>query len=1103
MRDRGDKLPPDQAIENAKSFLATLPAAVAPVIQSRARNILGHFYLRIGDRVRARSLLDEGYRHAPNDRRAIANRVLSLWLAESPAEAYRFGCDAAQADPGNEWAAAYAVQAASDAADVADPLADLPESLRQNATVLTSLLVFLRRREVVPEWWDRAREAAGLYPDNKDLTRAAALADVDEVSRDPTPAQTGVLSDDQRAKLELAVPCLDAAWREQRTHLTDPHSLAAQNLVAAMAGAHLLGDRQLAIELATVVADEGLTDWHPVVAAAQTAMNRGENALLTRLVTLCPEHPTVKFFAGIAALHRGDLGAAASAFAGAAVPDSEKVLIETFARIEKAKERVGHLTEDDFATALRLRRGDARAAVIISREAHRAGCRLAAENAYASAFALARRENSFAARSMAAMLAADRGRWADVIELIDQRVPPRANLEAWRLLTTAHAAEWPKRLRNRRFIDYLPNEITDLLVLANKALLLSQLGYLEDSLKIATDLSNADPNDSFSRLLRINLLGRLDRGETIKQDLDAIDLLNLHGASRHRVTLIHCVARDCGMGRALEAAYALLRERPDDADVAAGYVGLFTLSMLGEPRFALDPEPTTVAVGTWVELTPKHGSPRSFLLDEGDDFLGIGVFPPEHERARQVIGRQVGQKVSLPRAMVGPEIWTITGIRSRTLHAFRVLSDEFQDRFPGHGAFVSLQLENNDPTPFIEMADRRKEAVEYAFHAYPVGPMPLPVVARVLGETVLEFADRLRGTELGVQTCAGTLEELRNAVMLAHRVRGRGAVLDPYTAIASAVAGLLPALRAFFGTLYTPVSTLGLIERQKALSHHTRQLVADGTEEAIKAHCCVEVALYPDESKHQANQAARSFGSQLMDAAILAQNHNAILLSDDGYYRYVVRGIMGVDGLWLQAVMDATQTVGGLEPEGYLKAAVEVAGRNHRHVMLNVNLMVGAFEAAQSLSLTEFNALADHVGTPDADRAAHFQFVVSILRRLWILGARYDLLRVKRATGRILEKLLRCYPLDHWPLVVLELFEQAKGRARLQHYVVEWTRGHFLLNTVSPKTPVEEAIPALAPHKSQRRGPAKPQKATLKRRMLSAADALRPRSMRGAQGRWS
>ncbi|WP_267426543.1 hypothetical protein, partial [Methylobacterium sp. GC_Met_2] len=279
---------------------------------------------------------------------------------------------------------------------------------------------------------------------------------------------------------------------------------------------------------------------------------------------------------------------------------------------------------------------------------------------------------------------------------------------------------------------------------------------------------------------------------------------------------------------------------------------------------------------------------------------------------------------------------------------------------------------------------------------------------------------------------------------------------------------------------------------------------ADGTVEAIKTHCCVEVALYPDESKHQANQAARSFGSQLMDAAILAQNHDAILLSDDGYYRYVVRRIMGVDGLWLQAVMDATQPAGGLEPEGYLKAAVEVAGRNHRHVMLNVNLMVGAFEAAQSLSLSEFDALADHVGTPDADRAAHFQFVVSILRRLWILGARYDILRLKRATGRLLEKLLRCYPLGHWSLVVLELFEQARGRARLQHYVVEWTRGHFLLNTVSSETSAAEATPVLASQKSQRRGPAKSQKANLKRRsMPGAADALKPRSMTGTQGRWS
>lgn len=1103
MRDRGDKLPPDQALENAKSFLATLPASAAPVIQSRARNILGHFYLRLGDRAEARRLLDEGYEHAPDDRRAIANRVLSLWLAETPAEAYRFGCDAAQADPGNEWAAAYAVQAASDAPEVTDPLAGLPEALRQNAAVLTGLLIFLRRREIVPDWWDSARDAAKLHPDNKELTRAAALAVVDEISRDSTAALTGILTAEQRDRLKPAVACLDAAWREDRTHLADPHSMAAQNLVAAMAGAHLLGERHLAIELATVVADEGLTDWHPVLAAAQTTMNNDEHALLARLVTLCPQNPMLKFYAGIVALHRGDLRAAADAFAEAAIPEAEKVLIETFGRIEKAKEGGRSPTERDFANALRLRRGDARAAVIISREARRAGCPRAEENAYASAFILARREASFAARSMAAMLAADKGRWADVIELIDGRVPPGAPVEPWRLLTTAHAAEWPKRLRNRRFIGSLPGEIADTQVLSNKALLLSQLGDIEGALRITTTLSEADPNDSFARLLRMNVLRRLGHDEIVKQDLEAIDLLSLHGASRHRMTLIHSVARECAMSRALEAAYALLRERPNDAEVASGYVGLFTLVMLDEPRFAMDPEPTTVAVGNWVELTPKHGSPRSFLIEEGDDFLGTVVIPPGHERARQVIGRQMGDKITLPRAMVGPETLTITAIKSRTLHAFHILSAEFQERFPGHGAFVTLNIENDDLTPIIEMATRQNEVIQRALHNYDVGPMPLPIVARALGETVLQFADRLKGTDHHLKTCAGTLEELRDAVKVAHRVRGRGAVLDPYTAVVAAAAGLLPALRTFFGILYTPVSTLGLVERQKAQSVHTQQLIGEGIAEAIAAHCRVEVALYPDDPQSQANRAAQLFGSQLMDAAVLAESHDAILLSDDGYYRYVVRHIMGVEGLWLQATMDAAYQADVLRAHDYLIALNEIARRNHRHLMLNENLMVAAFERTENLPFTEFAPLIEHIGTPDADRAAHFLLVVSVLRRLWVLGARYEILRVKQATSRILEKLLRCYLPKHWPLVILEMFEQAAGRFRLQRFLLEWAEGHFLLQTVGPDASEERTTLTMTSPRSERRGPANPQMASSSRRMLGAAGVRRPRSIGGAQNRWS
>ena len=117
--------------------------------------------------------------------------------------------------------------------------------------------------------------------------------------------------------------------------------------------------------------------------------------------------------------------------------------------------------------------------------------------------------------------------------------------------------------------------------------------------------------------------------------------------------------------------------------------------------------------------------------------------------------------------------------------------------------------------------------------------VPLGVVARGLGGDVVSFAQFIRQLGGQIVTCAGSAEERARGIGLARRYRGLGAVLDPYTAWVAAEIGVLPALKAWFGTLRTPASTTtmidGMINRedegrgreQMTLSYHDGQFYRD------------------------------------------------------------------------------------------------------------------------------------------------------------------------------------------------------------------------------------------------------------------------------------
>ena len=298
IRDRAKALDGTEALERFTDLLRGLPYSASPVIRFRVKANIGLCHLRLGNPEEASKWLLEAYDHAPNDPRAIGNKVLGLWIAGSPKDAHSFGTAALASDPGNELAASYIVRVTGDLPAGADPLSDIPEELRDRETVLLGEVAARCRRGEAPLWWERARYAVKKYPQNDELKAFAAFAEVDEVSQDPAVQQSRELRQDQRAAITLAAEVLDADWRSRKGTLSRPFDNAVANLTAAMVAFHLSNQQTRALELIEVIVDQRIEEPGPIANALQVAFDYNRRDLIERLLRLAPNDPDLAFFHG-------------------------------------------------------------------------------------------------------------------------------------------------------------------------------------------------------------------------------------------------------------------------------------------------------------------------------------------------------------------------------------------------------------------------------------------------------------------------------------------------------------------------------------------------------------------------------------------------------------------------------------------------------------------------------------------------------------------------------------------------------------------------------------------------------------------------------------
>lgn len=1053
------------ALHLLERLLARVGASVSGRILFRIKANIGNCLLALGRDDEAAAMLLEAYDHAPDEPKAIANKAFGQLLRGEWQELLLFGKAQLEADPSNEWLAGYVVQAARFDITVTDPLALIPEQLHRSAAVQVGRVDFIRRRGKPGEWWEPARQALAAHPSEPYAAQFAAEADLDEILTGQRFQRMRMLAEPDRQRLDNATTAIKSQWDQERVTDGPLRPEGAALCSNAIVGLAALDRFSEAIDIARQGLALAPDDHDILIRATMVALEAGNETLAAELLPRLPATPdsVVLKFRYYAA--RADWPAVVALFENYAslIPSTEEQVITATARL--AAIRIGVEDPDERRRQMAVVAADAardpRASIVVADFARRDDMEDIADAAFEAALKRIDDDSHAAARLMVAHHASRRGDAAIVVDLLSGNVAEDHDSDELRMLARAFVNDCPIRQRALVFFARLPETVREIpYYLHAEGLLHFNRGALNEAETALCKAVAAEP-DLNNYIALFSVLHRLDRGDEVKALVDGIDLATIKGTPAQRMFLAQ-VMRKIGEGpKALQYAYSVLQSARNDQKAVLRYFGLIMM----DPDEGLIPTTAAVGVDSWVRLESDRNERHAFLIEEGADRPADDVLSPTHPMAAAALGLGIGDEFEMPVALGGTRRWRVAEIKHKYLHALHDVMENFENRFPDTEGFYTITMQEGDIQPALEPVRRVAEANRDRADLYLKNNFPISFVVAKGGRDTIRFVEYIRFLDFDIRTCLGTETERLGVRRLLQDHRQAGAVLDAYTAWTVSTMDAFDVLQSVFGVLIVPQTVIDEIktlrdeqettaERSMKITwhdgqyirqQHTAQDIAARRDYIIEqltridAACEVRSVIAPDDPTDIAVLINQSFGSHVLDAANLAGSEH-LLVCEDMHYRHFAEAACLAKGVWLQAVFSFALETGMIDARRYVDLVVKLAWRRHGHLALNAGTMFAVLREDAEQGLENFKAVANFIGTRNAELRSHVEVATEFLNQLWRESDRFDL-RCMQATSALLDRIIRFRTVD-WALV-LALLKRGCSSA-VQKYIDGWIIGHFL-----------------------------------------------------------
>lgn len=499
----------------------------------------------------------------------------------------------------------------------------------------------------------------------------------------------------------------------------------------------------------------------------------------------------------------------------------------------------------------------------------------------------------------------------------------------------------------------------------------------EAALAILGQFLEQHPNHKQARLQRAHLALRLG-----KKDIAAAQVPHLPSVTEASafegaavVTVLASVDRS---DEAVAYAYDLLRRHFQDHHAHRA----FRNSVFYHPDKRELAEIVEVAPGTAVCLSEAGSTIDRWYVLEDSSVKAANVpneIAADAPLARLLIGRRVGEQVSLSE---GPGIGraaTIREVVKKTVFRVRDVSEQWQYRFPDHQEMWMVRVpetKEGDPPDFsalFEMAREGQRLRKEAELLYANRELPIFLFSVALRESDVFAQGHIAGSDdLVLRCCLGTADEYRVAgeawlaaaevvlditalttLMLLDALSlldslGKKILVTPATL--AAVRGVAENARSHSQS----VGTMGADESGPRLYVNTPEAAGGSIAAAEKALRFVEercevvgsqrlAELDPDRRK----LFEQAVGLSTLETGAVAALAGRVMWTDDGVAAQLLQADFGTKRVWTQSVLRSLTEQGVIPADNYVDASAKLLGWKYMFTSVNPDVLRAAGRQAE------------------------------------------------------------------------------------------------------------------------------------------------------------
>ena len=238
---------------------------------------------------------------------------------------------------------------------------------------------------------------------------------------------------------------------------------------------------------------------------------------------------------------------------------------------------------------------------------------------------------------------------------------------------------------------------------------------------------------------------------------------------------------------AIDYAYEFHRRFPDRVESHRALVaGLFYHADFGP--LALD----KAEFGSAVKYETLRSSESDWIIleDSPEADASRGELGSSHPICRAVLGKTKGETFTLRRGQIQDVEARIVQITSKYVHRLQESMKALSHFFGSEGGLELVSLQGKKPDevdlcPILKELDEHEQRVKEVVNKYEQLPLPLVVLAELLGQSVLTTVASLHAElDAKIYCCMGNPEELRQAL---RQLRSARAVVPDLTALSTLI----------------------------------------------------------------------------------------------------------------------------------------------------------------------------------------------------------------------------------------------------------------------------------------------------------------------------